>query len=195
VLHSYLFPNTPTDDLQLESLITQAIYASLINAHLDPLHRVVRVTSVAPLRDLAPNSLSDMLTTLTQWEARCTDTLAGIEAQIAKIKTRAKEDKLRSRKRLGETEEAVTQATDAHMKRNGGRDGDDGERMPAMNNGGNTGRRSGWGGIMGGRGGKRAAGGVGIDDDDEDIMDVDYDDDGARGGLARRGAKRQGRHR
>lgn len=48
---------------------------------------------------------------------------------------------------------------------------------------------------MGGRGGKRAAGGVGIDDDDEDIMDVDYDDDGARGGLARRGAKRQGRHR
>ena len=136
-----------------------------------------------------------MLTTLTQWEARCTDTLADIEAQIATIKTRAKDDKLRSRKRLGETEGAVTEATEAFTKRNGGRDGDDGDRMPAMNNGGNIGRRSGWGGIMGGRGGKRAAGGVGVDDDDEDIMDVDYEEDGSRGGLARRGAKRQGRHR
>lgn len=145
-----------------------------------------------------------MLTTLTEWEARCTETLAGIEAQIAEIRTRAKDDKLRITRREVEAEDAILQATEQHAKRTNGNRGDDQDDQRLAMNGGQSGGGGGgasmmggfgnkiWGNMMGGRGGKRAAGGVGADED-EDIMDVDSDDVEAQGGLARRGAKRQGR--
>jgi COP9 signalosome complex subunit 7 len=55
----------------LEELITTAIYAGLITATLDPAHSLVSVTSVAPLRDLAPGSLPAMQATLSTWSQRC----------------------------------------------------------------------------------------------------------------------------
>ncbi|KAF7588134.1 hypothetical protein BBP40_006134 [Aspergillus hancockii] len=74
---------------ELESLVTTAIYSSLITARLSPAttHPTVNVTSVAPLRDVKPQSLSSMISILTQWETRCGDVISDIEAEIAKIKT------------------------------------------------------------------------------------------------------------
>ncbi|KKK21500.1 hypothetical protein P175DRAFT_0511817 [Aspergillus ochraceoroseus IBT 24754] len=72
----------------LESLVTAAIYSSLITARLSPATAppTVNVTSVAPLRDVKPQSLPTMISTLTQWEARCGAVISDIEAEIAKIR-------------------------------------------------------------------------------------------------------------
>ncbi|KAL4881580.1 hypothetical protein BJY04DRAFT_55354 [Aspergillus karnatakaensis] len=73
---------------ELESLVTTAIYASLITARLSPATTppTVNVTSVAPLRDVKPTSLPTMISTLTAWESRCSSVVSDIEAEIAKIR-------------------------------------------------------------------------------------------------------------
>ncbi|KAI9932888.1 hypothetical protein ASPWEDRAFT_145172 [Aspergillus wentii DTO 134E9] len=78
--------STPSD---LESLVTTAIYSSLITARLSPTTNppTVNVTSVAPLRDVKPESLLSMISVLTEWETRCGDVISGMEAEIAKIRT------------------------------------------------------------------------------------------------------------
>lgn len=94
-LMSTLSISTPSE---LESLVTKAIYSSLITARLSPATSppTVNVISVAPLRDVKPQSLPTMISVLTDWELRCGDVISGIEAEIAKIqansrKRRAKE--------------------------------------------------------------------------------------------------------
>jgi COP9 signalosome complex subunit 7 len=74
---------------ELEDLVISAIYAGLITGTLDPYHQLVTVSSVAPLRDLAPNSIPSMLSTLNEWSVRCVSTLADLEKQIASIKAEA----------------------------------------------------------------------------------------------------------
>ncbi|CZR55190.1 related to ACOB protein [Phialocephala subalpina] len=76
---------------ELEDLVISAIYAGLLNATLDPYHKLVAVSSVAPLRDLPPNSIPQMLSTLSEWSTRCVSTLADLERQIASIKAVAKQ--------------------------------------------------------------------------------------------------------
>ncbi|KAL4977556.1 CSN complex subunit 7 [Aspergillus desertorum] len=73
---------------ELESLVTTAIYSSLITAGLSPATSppTVNVTSVAPLRDVKPTSLPTMISTLTAWESRCGSVISDIEAEIAKIR-------------------------------------------------------------------------------------------------------------
>ncbi|KAL4865681.1 hypothetical protein BDV12DRAFT_174117 [Aspergillus spectabilis] len=73
---------------ELESLVTAAIYASLITARLSPATAppTVTVTSVAPLRDVKPTSLRTMISTLTAWESRCGSVISDIEAEINKIR-------------------------------------------------------------------------------------------------------------
>ncbi|KAL6236199.1 CSN complex subunit 7 [Aspergillus navahoensis] len=73
---------------ELESLVTRAIYSSLITARLSPATNppTVNVTSVAPLRDVKPTSLPVMISTLTAWESRCGSVISDIEAEIAKIR-------------------------------------------------------------------------------------------------------------
>lgn len=82
---------------ELEDLVISAIYAGLIEGTLDPYNQVVRVSSISPLRDLPPDSIPAMLSTLSEWSERCTSTLAHLEEQIAAIKTeaarRAKEER------------------------------------------------------------------------------------------------------
>lgn len=80
--------SSPSD---LESLVTTAIYASLITARLSPATTppTVNVTAVAPLRDVQPQSLPKMISVLTEWEARCGDVVRDLEAEIARIKTDA----------------------------------------------------------------------------------------------------------
>ncbi|CAO2658062.1 Nn.00g073220.m01.CDS01 [Neocucurbitaria sp. VM-36] len=83
----------------LEELITTAIYSGLITATLDPAHSLVSVTSIAPLRDLAPGSLPALQTTLQSWSQRCDSALTDLEAQVEKVKKEAVDrEKLRRKK-------------------------------------------------------------------------------------------------
>ncbi|CAI6339334.1 unnamed protein product [Periconia digitata] len=73
----------------LEELITSAIYAGLLTATLDPAHSLVAVTSVAPLRDLAPGSLPAMQAALASWSNRCDAALLDLEARVAEVRKAA----------------------------------------------------------------------------------------------------------
>ncbi|KAK0863411.1 hypothetical protein LTS02_006625 [Friedmanniomyces endolithicus] len=76
--------------IDLEHLVTQAIYNDLISATLNPAAQTVVITSVAPLRDLAPGSVADMIAELSAWSGRCDGVLADLEQEIAKVKASAK---------------------------------------------------------------------------------------------------------
>jgi COP9 signalosome complex subunit 7 len=110
----------------LEELITTAIYTGLITATLDPAHSRISVTSVAPLRDLAPGSLPALQSTLQAWSQRCDSALADLEAQVEKIKKEAV-DKEKVRRKKDRALEAMMQASDEKTagKRNMGMGGDD----------------------------------------------------------------------
>jgi COP9 signalosome complex subunit 7 len=123
----------------LEELITTAIYSGLITATLDPAHSLVSVTSISPLRDLAPGSLPALQTTLQSWSQRCDSTLADLQAQVEKVKKEAL-DREKLRRKKERALEAALQASDEK-------------------NTGNTGKR----GLMGMGGGDDA-----MDIDDED---------------------------
>jgi COP9 signalosome complex subunit 7 len=75
----------------LESLVTTAIYANLISARLSPTSTppTINVTSVAPLRDVQPQSLPQMVTLLTEWESRCGEVVTDLETEIARVKANA----------------------------------------------------------------------------------------------------------
>lgn len=73
----------------LEELITTAIYSGLITATLDPAHSLISVTSIAPLRDLAPGSLPALQSTLQAWSQRCDSALSDLEAQVELVKEEA----------------------------------------------------------------------------------------------------------
>jgi COP9 signalosome complex subunit 7 len=77
------------DTRAVEDLIISAIYAGLVDAQLDPHNNAVHISSVSPLRDLAPGSISPMLSSLRTWSERCTSALDDLEAQIASIKVDA----------------------------------------------------------------------------------------------------------
>jgi len=73
----------------LEQLVTAAIYDNLLSATLNPAAQTVVVTSVAPLRDLAPGSVSQLLGELSAWSGRCDAVLADLQAEVAKIEANA----------------------------------------------------------------------------------------------------------
>lgn len=83
----------------LEELITTAIYSGLINATLDPARSLVSVTSIAPLRDLAPGSLPVLQSTLQAWSQRCDSALADLTAQVERVKKEALEREKMKRKK------------------------------------------------------------------------------------------------
>jgi len=74
---------------ELEGLVISAIYAGLLQAALDPYNQRVCVSSVAPLRDADPESIPSLIETLQEWSGRCSNTLSGLEKQIAMIKAEA----------------------------------------------------------------------------------------------------------
>jgi COP9 signalosome complex subunit 7 len=74
---------------ELEQLVTAAIYDNLITATLNPAAQTVVITSVAPLRDLAPGSVSQLLGELSAWSGRCDSVLADLQAEVAKIEANA----------------------------------------------------------------------------------------------------------
>ncbi|KAI9806435.1 MAG: hypothetical protein M1833_003622 [Piccolia ochrophora] len=73
----------------LESLVTSAIYAGLITAKLSPRTQRIHVSSISPVRDLAPRSVPRLLSALGDWDHRCMSVLEDIDAQIAGINARA----------------------------------------------------------------------------------------------------------
>lgn len=93
----------------LESVVTEAIYNDLITARLSPnsTPSAVHVISVAPLRDLRPNSLPEMLRVLQVWEGRCSSVVSDIEAQIAGIRNSAAKRKATEVRRQQVVDDAV----------------------------------------------------------------------------------------
>ncbi|KEF56859.1 uncharacterized protein A1O9_07049 [Exophiala aquamarina CBS 119918] len=105
LLTSLTLPNAAS----LESLVAQSIYSGLLVARLSPTSNppVVHVTSVAPLRDLRPQSLPALLQILQTWESRCTSIVTDLEAQITAIRTTATDRNTKARRRQDTVDVAV----------------------------------------------------------------------------------------
>lgn len=166
----------------LESLVTTAVYVNLITAHLDPLYQTVRVTSVAPLRDLPPGVLPEMTDLMQEWEARCVGTLESIEAQIMGIRRKAYDERARQ-----EGDDAMFDAQLARIE----------ERKPGEGPGAGQGSKK--GGMTGkltsllsGKGGKRSAPGdqgLAKSKGADEAMDID---EGPSANAGLRSSKRKG---
>lgn len=160
----------------MEDLVISAIYAGLVTGTLDPYYQLVSVSSISPLRDLPPNSIPTMINTLSEWSARCVDTLADLEKQIAAIKADALK-RHKDEKEWNAHLEKLVEVKEKEAKEEGGKSG------------GGSGIFSGLGRRLGG--GKR---GGPYEGEDEEDMDLDYDDDDQMGGGQRntRASKKRG---
>jgi COP9 signalosome complex subunit 7 len=69
------------------------------------------VTSVSPLRDLAPGSLPTLQATLQTWSQRCSDALADLDKQVAAVK-KAAVDREKQRRKKERALEVVMQSMD-----------------------------------------------------------------------------------
>ncbi|KAH6657708.1 hypothetical protein BKA67DRAFT_556115 [Truncatella angustata] len=105
-----------SDARSVEELVISAIYADLIQAQLDPRNQTVLVSSVSPLRDLAPGSIPSMLANLQEWSSRCTSTLADLEAQIQAIKETAAARHLEKKQWKEKTDALVAEQADSDAK-------------------------------------------------------------------------------
>ncbi|KAK4937459.1 hypothetical protein LTR10_021911 [Elasticomyces elasticus] len=128
-----------SDPASLESLVTQSIYTGLLTARLSPTSNppVVNVTSVAPLRDLRPQSLPALLQILQTWESRCTSMISELEGQITAIRSDAAQRSVTERKRQDTVDAAVLSTKpaidpEAERKAAGGlRPARGGQRLPS----------------------------------------------------------------
>lgn len=100
----------------LESLVTAAIYSSLITARLSPTTSppIIRVTAIAPLRDVRLQTANTMTSVLSEWQGRCKQVEDGIEREISNIRADAQKQQARERERASLLEKSVSS-----------RDGDD----------------------------------------------------------------------
>lgn len=78
-----------TSSIELEQLVTDAIYANLLTGTLNPAQQIVIINSVAPLRDLAPGSVGAMMAELEAWSQRCEGVLKDLEAEMTRVKQTA----------------------------------------------------------------------------------------------------------
>lgn len=142
---------------ELEALVTTAIYAGLVSARLSPASNppTVNVTSVAPLRDAPRQSLPRMVSILTEWESRCGQVVADLEAEIVRVKANAQKRHAREQVHRERVDEAM-QWRQAEVGRGDGNGGDG---------------RVGKSGI--GRGAARSAWGLGRNKREADDFDED----------------------
>jgi COP9 signalosome complex subunit 7 len=77
----------------LELLIREATYAGLLTAKLSPSAGLIHISGISPLRDLAPGALMTMQATLKDWDERCVEVLADLEAQVEEVKRLADEER------------------------------------------------------------------------------------------------------
>ncbi|KAL2755035.1 hypothetical protein ACRALDRAFT_1071622 [Sodiomyces alcalophilus JCM 7366] len=160
------------DSRALESLVTSAIYAGLLTATLDPARQCVQVNALAPLRDLRPGAVPDLVAPLRTWSDRCTTTLGDIEAQAADIRANAARRHRESAARDAKLAQLVNEV----------------KGLPSAQDGASAGERSRRAGprttlysLRGGRGrtlNKRASNLMeGPDAPDEEAMDVDQEEE------------------
>ena len=76
----------------------------------------MHITSVAPLRDLRPHSLPQMLAILAVWEQRCQTTISDLERQISTIRTDAAKRLTTQKKHQEVVDSAVLQSDDKGKK-------------------------------------------------------------------------------
>ncbi|KAG8407653.1 hypothetical protein J3458_020395 [Metarhizium acridum] len=106
-----------TSARQLEELVITAIYAGLLHATLDPARQAVQVNSVAPLRDLSPGSVQDMIAALSNWSDKCASTLGDLEAQIRNIRSAATAREKEKRAAEHRTQALMLEAWDLDKKK------------------------------------------------------------------------------
>lgn len=99
----------------LETLVTTAIYENLLTATLNPSAQTVVITSVAPLRDLAPGSVNQLLGELSAWSGRCDSVLADLQSEISRIEAQA----VKRAAREGRKEKQIKAANEAGEKSSG----------------------------------------------------------------------------
>jgi COP9 signalosome complex subunit 7 len=179
--YNHLISILALEDAQaLENLVISAIYAGLLTGTLDPHHQRLCISSVAPLRDVAPSSIPALITTLREWSGRCSSTLSALETQIARIKAEA----ARRHKEEKEWEAEVDQMIESEGQ--GGK-ASEGKKLG--------------GGLMGtGKRGDKLGAAVkrgffgGSSNAEEGDMDIDdeEEEDGERRGLGVRSLKKRG---
>lgn len=93
----------------LESLVTSCVYAGLLKARLSPTSTppAVHIHSVAPLRDLRPQSLPAILQILSTWSVRCDSVVSDLDNHIESIKNSARERAALTQKRQVVVDHAV----------------------------------------------------------------------------------------
>lgn len=109
----------------LESLVTSCIYAGLLKARLSPTSTAptVHIHSVAPLRDLRPQSLPAILQILSTWSARCDSVVSDLDGHISSIKNSARERAALAQKRQDVVDAAVLNKDIDDGDKKGGRGG------------------------------------------------------------------------
>ncbi|WEW57650.1 hypothetical protein PRK78_003117 [Emydomyces testavorans] len=181
----------------LESLVTKAIFSSLISARLSPTTSppIIKVNSVAPLRDIRPQSISTMISVLSEWQDRCRDVIGGIESEIAKIRADAERRYAREHARAERLERSVSgwngDEDGSAGDGNAGGAGSKRSLRPSTGGSGRGGRKSGRGGgnkrefnATDGVETRHQAGRMGSE------MDIDADFDGEDSERLTRNAKR-----
>ncbi|KAH6651015.1 hypothetical protein F5144DRAFT_503394 [Chaetomium tenue] len=73
----------------LEELVISTIYAGLIKGQLNPKASRVQISSVSPLRDVAPTAISGLLSSLQAWAGRCEATLESLSCQMTQLRADA----------------------------------------------------------------------------------------------------------
>lgn len=118
------------------------------------------VSSVAPLRDLKPGSVPQMVSVLEDWDRRCETVLRELEGQVRDVRRKAQD----WRRREAEHEKAVAkkmgEADDGKGKL-GKRGGEEGGEMDIDDGGGGRtrGAKRGGGKFLGGPGRRLGGGG------------------------------------
>lgn len=76
----------------------------------------MQVNSVAPLRDLSPGSIQNMIVALNNWSDKCTSTLGDLEAQIRNIRAAAATREKEKRAAEHRVQGLVLESRDSEMK-------------------------------------------------------------------------------
>ena len=108
-----------TDVTVLQALLTQAIYAGLLAAKLNPRAQRVDLISITPSRDLAPGSVPDLIKILAAWEGQCVLVNQEIEERASKVHMQAEE-----RQRIGDARNAELEEALSKIERPTKREGD-----------------------------------------------------------------------
>ncbi|KAI7490146.1 hypothetical protein KC351_g796 [Hortaea werneckii] len=151
--------------IDLEHLVTQAIYNDLITATLNPADQTVVITSVAPLRDIAPGSVASMMNELAAWSGRCDAALGDLEREMEKVRAEARKRNIREQRAERQIKAAMeggekSGSANAHAAagRNGHNTRGAGKRVEESEDNGDAMELDGGNALGGGGGRKRSSG-------------------------------------